>query len=90
MNAVGISGLLAGEDVNIEKVLAGQRSPRNQVIVEVLRDYGYVDARGMGVRHKIVPLMLEGNGVRPDFEATEDHVRVVLPRAATKPERRSP
>jgi ATP-dependent DNA helicase RecG len=71
--------------MTIEKVLAGQRSPRNQVIVEVLRDYGYVDARGMGVRNKIVPLMLEGNGVRPDFEATEDHVRVVLPRSAENP-----
>lgn len=68
--------------MTIEKVLAGQRSPRNQIIVEVLRDYGYVDARGMGVRNKIVPLMLEGNGVRPEFEATEDHVRVVLPRSA--------
>ncbi len=68
--------------MTIEKVLAGQRSPRNPIIVEVLRDYGYVDARGMGVRNKIVPLMLEGNGVRPDFEATEDYVRVVLPRSA--------
>lgn len=67
--------------MTIEKVLAGQRSPRNPIIVEVLRDYGYVDARGMGVRNKIVPLMLERNGVRPDFEATEDYVRVVLPRS---------
>lgn len=71
--------------MTIEKVLAGQRSPRNPIIVEVLRDYGYVDARGMGVRNKIVPLMLEGNGVLPDFEATDDHVRVVLPRSAANP-----
>jgi ATP-dependent DNA helicase RecG len=71
--------------MTIEKVLAGQRSPRNPIIVEVLRDYGYVDARGMGVRNKIVPLMLEGNGVPPDFEANEDHVRVVLPRSAANP-----
>lgn len=71
--------------MTIEKVLAGQRSPRNPIIVEVLRDYGYVDARGMGVRNKIVPLMLEENGVRPDFEATEDYVRVVLPRSAANP-----
>jgi len=68
--------------MTIEKMLAGQRSPRNPIIVEVLRDYGYVDARGMGVRNKIVPLMLKDNGVRPDFEATEDHVRLVLPRSA--------
>jgi len=25
------------------------------LIVEILRDYGYVDARGMGVRNKIIP-----------------------------------
>lgn len=67
--------------MTVEKVLAGQRSPRNPIIVEVLRDYGYVDARGMGVRNKIFPLMREANGVEPGFEATEDHVRVVLPKA---------
>ena len=68
--------------MTIEKVLAGQRSPRNPLIVEVLRDYGYVDARGMGVRNKIIPLMREFNRAEPSFEATEDHVKVVLPKAA--------
>lgn len=58
-----------------------QRSPRNPIIVEVLRDYGYVDARGMGVRNKIVPLVREASGAEPGFEArTEDHLRVVLPK----------
>lgn len=67
--------------MTIEKVLAGQRSPRNPIIVEVLRDYGYVEARGMGVRNKIIPLMREMNGVEPMFEANEDQVRVVLPQS---------
>jgi ATP-dependent DNA helicase RecG len=58
--------------MTVEKMLAGQRSPRNPLIVDVLRDYGYVDARGMGVRSKIVPLLLQHNGVDPEFEATED------------------
>jgi ATP-dependent DNA helicase RecG len=66
--------------MTIEKMLAGQRSPRNPIIVEVLRDYGYVDARGMGVRNKIVPLVREASGAEPGFEATEDHLRVVLPK----------
>jgi hypothetical protein len=30
--------------MTVEKMLAGQRSPRNTIIVGVLRDYGYVDA----------------------------------------------
>ena len=32
------------------ELIAGQRSPSNPLIVEALRDYGYVDPRGMGVR----------------------------------------
>lgn len=62
--------------MTVEKMLAGQRSPRNPLIVDVLRDYGYVDARGMGVRSKIVPLMRQHNGVDPEFEATEDYLLV--------------
>lgn len=67
--------------MTVEKMLAGQRSPRNTTIVGVLRDYGYVDARGMGVRNKIVPLVRAAAGIEPAFEATEDYVRVVLPRS---------
>ena len=67
--------------MTIEKMLAGQLSPRNPLIVEVLRDHGYVDARGMGVRNKIVPLVREASGSEPRFEATEDYVRVSLPKA---------
>ncbi len=73
--------------MTVEKMIAGQRSARNPSIVEVLRDYGYVDARGMGVRNKIIPLLLEHNGVHPEFIATEDHLRLVLrdgsPRSGT-------
>ncbi len=64
--------------MTVEKMIAGQRSPRNPLIVEVLHDYGYVDARGMGVRKKIIPLLLEHNGTKPEFIATEDHLRLVL------------
>ena len=67
--------------MTVEKMLAGQRSPRNTTIVGVLRDYGYVDARGMGVRNKIIPLIRQASGEEPTFEATEDYVRVVLPRS---------
>ena len=42
--------------MTIEKMLADQRSPCNPIIMEVLCDYGYVDARGMGGRKKVVPL----------------------------------
>lgn len=32
--------------MTVETMLAGQHSPRNPLLVEVMRDYGYVDARG--------------------------------------------
>lgn len=66
--------------MSIEKMIAGQRSPRNAIIMDVLRDYGYADARGMGIRTKVIPLMKRMNHVEPLFEATEDYVKTVLPR----------
>ncbi|CAK0772200.1 hypothetical protein CCP3SC15_440015 [Gammaproteobacteria bacterium] len=65
--------------MSVAKMLAGQRSARNPIIVEVLRDYGYVDARGMGVRRKIVPLIRAFSGADAQFDPTDDHLRVVLP-----------
>lgn len=70
------------KSMTIEKMLAGQRSARNPIIMEVMRDYGYVEQRGMGVRRKIVPLTREFTGQDALFEATEDFVRVTLPSAA--------
>lgn len=68
--------------MTIEKMLAGQRSARNPVVMEVMRDYGYVEQRGMGVRRRIVPLTREFAGRDARFEATDDYVRVMLPAAA--------
>jgi ATP-dependent DNA helicase RecG len=64
--------------MTIEKMKAGQRSPRNPLIMEVLRDYGYVDYRGMGVRTKVVPLTLAHTGKEPSFVATDDYLETVL------------
>ena len=71
--------------MTIEKVLAGQRSARNTILVEVLRDYGYVDARGMGIRTKVVPLVEKLTGSGPVFEATDDYFKTTI-RSATVPE----
>ena len=68
--------------MTIEKMIAGQRSPRNAIIVDVLRDYGYVDARGMGVRNKIIPLVRQASGRDPLFEETEDYLRTTIPAAS--------
>lgn len=65
--------------MTVEKMLAGQRSARNPIIVEIMRDYGYVDSRGMGVRRKIVPLTRQFAGKDADFDLTDDYLRVVIP-----------
>jgi ATP-dependent DNA helicase RecG len=70
--------------MTIEKMLAGQRWPRNPIIVEIMRDYGYVDSRGMGVRRKIVPLTREYAGKDAVFELTDDYLRVVIPARRAK------
>ena len=65
--------------MTIEKMLAGQRSTRNQLIMEILRDYGYADSRGMGIRNKVVPLMRTLNNTKPEFIITDDYIKTVLP-----------
>ena len=43
-----------------------------------LRDYGYVDARGMGVRNKLFPGMRAHNGTEPDLIEEEHRFTVRL------------
>jgi ATP-dependent DNA helicase RecG len=66
--------------MNIEKMISGQRIHRNQIIAGVLRDYDYIDGRGMGVRTKVIPTMRNVNKTDPIFEATEDYIKTILPR----------
>lgn len=53
--------------VTIERMKAGCRVSRNELIKEVLRDYHYVEATGLGVPRKIIAGMLEHNGIEPDL-----------------------
>lgn len=64
--------------VTLEGMKAGMRYARNQTLVNVMRDYGYVDARGMGVRNKIIPGMRAHNGTEPDILAEESRVTIRL------------
>ena len=53
--------------VTIEGMKSGLRYARNQTLVNVMRDYGYVEGRGMGVRKKVLPGMQAHNGTEPEF-----------------------
>ena len=64
--------------VTVDGMKSGMRYARNQTIVNVMRDYRYVDARGMGVRNKIIPGMLAHNGTEPDLIEEEHRFTVRL------------
>ncbi|MDE0478136.1 MAG: putative DNA binding domain-containing protein [Gammaproteobacteria bacterium] len=63
--------------VTVEKMKEGVvRVARNELLKEILRDYGYVEHYGMGVRHRIIESMRSHNGTEPDL-IEEDHRFVV-------------
>ena len=64
--------------VTVDGMKSGMRYARNQTLVNVMRDYGYVDARGMGVRNKIIPGMRAHNGTQPDLIEEEHRFTVRL------------
>lgn len=66
-----------------EHMKAGCRSARNELIKDVMRDYGYLEHMGMGVPRKIVRGMREHNGTEPEFIAENERLTVRLWREPT-------
>ena len=64
--------------VTVERMKAGLRHARNQTLVNVMRDYGYIGVRRMGVRSMIVPGMREHEGAEPELIAEEHRFTVRL------------
>jgi ATP-dependent DNA helicase RecG len=64
--------------VTVEKMKAGYRATRNELIKEVLRDYKFVEASGLGVPRKIIKGMLNHNGKYPDLVEGGDQFIVRL------------
>lgn len=62
----------------VASLRAGFRYARNQTLVNVMRDYRYVDFRGMGIRSKIIPGMREHNGSDPELVEGEHEFTVRL------------
>lgn len=64
--------------MTVRKMLAGQRSMRNPLLMDILKDYGYVEARGMGIRRTVVPQVREVTLQDPLFEASDDQLKVTI------------
>jgi len=58
------------------RMRTGCRAARNQLIKDVMRDYGYMEHMGMGVPRKIIRGMLDHNGTEPEF--IEDGERFIV------------
>lgn len=50
-----------------ERMKSGCRASRNQLIKDVMRDYGYLEHVGMGIPRKIIKGMMAHNGTQPDL-----------------------
>ncbi|MCP5046687.1 MAG: transcriptional regulator [bacterium] len=68
--------------LTLKKIKAGQQYPRNPILTRFARDYGYMDDRGMGIRRKVIPLMIQHNKEEPVFDVTADYFKVILKKRA--------
>ena len=64
--------------VTVPKMREGVRAARNELLKEILRDYGYIEHLGMGVRRKIVEAMRTHNGTEVDLEEQDSRFVVRL------------
>ena len=65
--------------VDDSRAIAGStRYARNQTLLNVMRDYGYMEPRVMGIRNTIIPGMRAHNGTAPELIAEEHRFIVRL------------
>ena len=67
-----------------ERMRIGRRSARNELLKDVMRDYGYLEHMGMGVPRKIIRGMREHNGTEPDLVEQDERFTVRLWKDASK------
>ena len=61
-----------------ERMRIGTRAARNQLLKDVMRDFGYLEHMGMGVPRKIVKLMNEEVGTDPELVEEDERFTVRL------------
>ena len=61
-----------------DRMRAGTRAARNQILKDMMRDYRYLEPMGMGIPRKIVKGMREHNGTEPDLLERDERFVVRL------------
>ena len=64
--------------ITLERMRTGCRAARNQLLKDIMRDYGYLEHMGMGVPRKIIRGMLEHNGTEPLLTEDGESFRVTI------------
>ena len=64
--------------ITTKRMRAGCRSARNELLKDVMRDYGYLEHMGMGVPRKIIRGMKDHNGTEPELIEDEERFTVRL------------
>lgn len=61
------NGENSGVELKLDTIEPRALASRNQLLKDVMRDYGYLEHMGMGVPRKIIRVMREHNGTEPDL-----------------------
>ena len=64
------------------RMRSGCRSARNELLKDVMRDYGYVEHMGMGIPRKIMRSMREHNGTAPELLEEDERFTLRLWKSA--------
>jgi len=64
--------------ITVARMRSGCRATRNQLLKDVMRDYGYLEHMGMGVPRKIIQGMRAHNGTEPEFIVEQEQFTVRL------------
>jgi len=68
-----------------DRMRSGCRSARNQLLVNIMHEYGYLEHFGMGIPRKIIKGMLAHNGTTPDLIAEDETFTIRLWKRANSP-----
>lgn len=63
--------------INPDRMRAGCRAARNQLLKDVMRDYGYMEHMGMGIPRKIIEPMEEQVGATPELTVGQEDFSLV-------------
>lgn len=73
--------------VSIDSIRVGSKYYRNQILVQYLKEAGFMDLHSLGIPIKILKLCREYSGREPDFEEVENGFKVTLyPKGEAEPD----